>query len=107
MVTIKEVVSNVGNHTSANFRIGVIIDAVSAGEVIAINADGACTLAWGAIDLHNRASSGITAACLAVRRRLKDFADANRVEKTKSMRAVIETLVSRIEQSSELLRRHL
>ena len=58
-VTLKEVVGDVGSHTLADFCIGAIIDATSAGDVIVIDADGACVSTWGGMASYAAKLKGI------------------------------------------------
>jgi regulator of RNase E activity RraA len=46
-VTVKETVGDYGTFTSADFRVGAMIDAAGAGEVIVVEAAGATCSTWG------------------------------------------------------------
>lgn len=46
-VTVKETVGDYGTFTSADFRVGVMIDAAGAGDVIVVGAEGAACSTWG------------------------------------------------------------
>ncbi len=58
-VTVKEVVGEVGSYTSADFRVGAIIDAASVGDVVVIDAGGACASTWGGMASYAAKLKGV------------------------------------------------
>ncbi len=58
-LTVKEVVGEVGSYTSADFRVGAIIDAAAAGDIVVIDAGGACASTWGGMASYAAKLKGV------------------------------------------------